>query len=244
VCGSAAHASCLGLAGVPDDEWACARCSDVAARWTRRASARANALSSPAALGPRVEEDVATDDPHRTVRPSLALRLRTAADNDERRWVARQTHLADSTADTSGRRSLRTVDAIRQNWAHLRTGVLSFSVLHDQPGSGRRSQALPEADAPLLAWQALEQWRTVEAQEAARTSSRRPAPHSPSSRTQPPPPRDGYVAHLAAMRQIAERRRRHIAPAPQQLPPPPLALPRVHTQQLLLRIPKRKNPSE
>ena len=182
LCSQAAHASCLGLSGVPEQDWECARCSRAAERRASRALRRAHSLASPAALGRRrssaEDGDAELDDegPPPTDSPAGAAPA----------WVARQRQLAASAAERADgdgavtpRAGLNTVSSIRRNWESLRRGVLSFHTVlapgvaggasTAQRGRGSRSaprsapEAAPEEDDAGRAWADLDALRAEEA---------------------------------------------------------------------------------
>jgi len=173
-CGEAVHASCSGLAQVPEDDWECSLCCARSQRRVARSATRASALSSPAATGSSLDSGgdhyelvrtISVDDPVDQERPPSPGEppARAAA------WVARQRHIsaarsveAPGATPTAGRNaalqqraSLRTVRDIRENWESLRRGVLSFSALNVQPRAGaavagRRARTLAlAAEAPV-----------------------------------------------------------------------------------------------
>ena len=241
VCGMAAHARCLHLPGVPEDEWLCQRCRPRPVRPPRGAALRR--LPRPERLPSRVSgaqeagslpaeevtEDV-LDGFGRPPSPDDASRAQ------ERRWVSRQRAIAASVdaqravdarsaPDPAARRArhtgLRTVRELRANWAELRTGVLTFAGLVPPSPPSRRAPSrmalVPvkdcAGDAAERAWAAFDAVRSAPAE-----APRRPAP-------QPAASLGGHLEHIAWAKRRRLERAAGLAPPPQLRSDAPLPLP-------------------
>ena len=171
-CGCCAHASCLGLPGVPLEDWSCSDCLRAAERRARprgRAAALAPVGESPvldgdAAHGPGPVEDCWLSAELNATQPSdyeqLYMERPSSPDAArERRWVLRQRAITASIdaqrasdavaggarqAQVLRRTALRTVGELRTNWEQLRQGVLSFPAFRaaPQPTPSRRARTL------------------------------------------------------------------------------------------------------
>lgn len=176
-CGACAHASCLGLPGVPGDDWSCEACTRAA---ERRARPRARLAAQAQDVEP-LADGVGLPD-------WISLELSATAPSDvehlfmerppspdaarERRWVQRQRAITasvdaqraedDMALAGSGRRArmlhrtaLRTVGEMRSNWEQLRQGVLAFPALQavapPQQLQPRARTLLPGAREPVAA---------------------------------------------------------------------------------------------
>jgi len=147
VCGASAHASCLGLREVPDEDWECYCCAASSRRRERVTAARVSALASPAATGVTPEEQARMSGEYRWVSgDAVDLECPPSPRDDEatvQRWVARQRTIASTTdaavhspglnAASRQLSSLRTIRQFRDNWAAIRDGRVSFEAI----GSGR-----------------------------------------------------------------------------------------------------------
>lgn len=147
VCGASAHASCLGLPAVPDDDWECYRCAATTRRRERVTAARVSALASPAATGATPEEQARLSGENFSVSGDvLDLECPPSPGDDEatvRNWVVRQRTIASNLTAVPSRddgasraalqrSSLRTIRQFRDNWEALRDGRLSFDVVSGQ----------------------------------------------------------------------------------------------------------------
>lgn len=228
VCGASAHASCLGLAAPPEEDWECYRCAASTRRRARAVAARASALASPAATGVSPDEQARLSGDYLPVSgDALDLEAPPSPREDEqtvRRWVLRQRAIARSSFQSGSGHStepsraalraasLNTVRNLRDNWSALRSGSISFDAVGSGVPGARQAGALrfrqapapatheAPADASQLSWQALEQLRQQEERRhrAPRVQPRVRMPPAPAQ------PTDGFLAHLSGMRRMRE----------------------------------------
>ena len=244
LCGASAHASCLGLAAPPEEDWECFRCAASTRRRARVCAARASALASPAATGVSPEEQARLSGEYLPLSGDvLDLEAPPSPREDEqtvRGWVARQRSIARSSLQSgnnnadSSRAALRTASLqtlrhLRDNWDALRSGSITFDAVGAgapgarHPGALRLRQATAAttreapADASQLSWQALEQLRQTEERRRRAPRGQQRARAAPSA---PAQPTDGFLAHLSGMRRMREgqaedgAQRRRQAPRP------------------------------